>query len=110
MLGSSKKIQRLPEYDLIKGEYFTMTLNCKKESGATVDVSPFTYKLEIFQYGDDREVALKTIVGTKVDKDKVTFKLSSTDTQDLTGKLEYVITLAYSNGDKNMGLGYITIM
>ena len=109
-VNGSKKIQRLKDYDLIKGEYFAILLNCKKESGSLIDVTPFTYRLEVHQYGSDRSLPLKTITGQKVDSNKVSFILSSTDTQQWRGKLEYIITLAYSNGNKNMGLGYITIM
>lgn len=104
------KIQRLEDFELIQGEYLTLTLKCKRRNGTTIDISSFTPTLKVYRYGERRE-AILTINGQKVDTDKVSFKLSSENTGNLVnGKFEYIVTIAYSNGDNNVGLGYITIV
>lgn len=106
----SNEIQRLEDFELIQGEYLSLTLSCKRKNGVAIDISSFTPTLKIYRYGDRRE-AILTIHGQKVDTDKISFKLSSTETDNLiSGKFEYIVTVAYSNGDNNVGLGYITIM
>ena len=105
----TNNIQRLTDFELIQGEYFTITIQCRKPNNSTVDVSAFTSSLKVYQYGN-RDVEILSIVGGVVDSNKISFKLSSINTNILYGKLEYVIEVAYSNGDKNMGLGYITMM
>lgn len=104
------KIQRLSDFELVQGEYLSLTLKCRRESGTPVDISTFTPTLKIYRYGD-RKDAILTIQGQKVDTDKISFKLTSTNSELLlSGKFEYIVSIAYSNGDKNMGLGYITIV
>lgn len=106
----NNKIQRLTDFELIQGEYLSLTLRCRRNNGEAMDVSSFTSTLNIYRYGDRNNTVI-TIPGQKVDTDKISFKLSSTNTNKLTnGKFEYVINISYSNGDNNVGLGYITIM
>ena len=104
------KIQRLEDFELVQGEYLSLTLKCRRGNGAIVDVSSLTPTLKVYRYGN-RKDAILTIQGQKVDTDKISFKLTSANSELLlNGKFEYIVSVAYSNGDKNMGLGYITIV
>ena len=104
------KIQRLKDFELIQGEYLSLTLKCKRSKDLSIDVSSLTTTLNVYKYGN-RDRAIVSVTGQKTDADKVSFKLSSANTAMLgNGKFEYIVTIAYSNGDNNVGLGYITIV
>lgn len=103
------KAQRLRDIELIKGEYFAFTIDVKNESGVDIDITSLATKLEVNVYGF-RDTKIFSVNGTRVDMNKATFKLPSSVTNTWTGKLEYTVTVSYSNGDSNIGIGYITMV
>lgn len=105
----NNKVQKLDDFSLIQGEYLNVNISVKRDNGSDVDISSMGYVMNVHQYGN-RDNVTYSVVGTKTDINKVTFKLPSSETRYWNGKLEYIISVAYSNGDKSMGLGYITMV
>lgn len=101
--------QRLKDFSLIQGEYKIITINTISNNGQPRSISAFTPTLKVYMYGD-KSSELFTVNGIKSDNYTCSFTIPSSETSKWLGKLEYIISLSYSNGDALKGIGYIVIV
>lgn len=102
--------QKLKDFSLIQGEYKIITINPISKDGENRSIANFTPTLKVYPYGVDRSIELFTVSGIKSDDYNCSFTIPSSETANWFGKLEYIISLAYSNGNTLKGLGYIVIV
>lgn len=101
--------QKLKDFSLIQGEYKIITINPISSTGEVKNISSFTPTLKVYPYGDRSEEVL-SINGVKSDEYSCSFTMPSPETSKWSGKLEYIISLSYSNGDALKGIGHIVII
>lgn len=101
--------QKLKDFSLIQGEYKIITIDAVSKDGEIRSMVNFTPTLKVYLYGD-RSQELLSINGVKSDNYSCSFTIPSSETANWFGKLEYIISLSYSNGDTLKGIGHIVIV